>query len=136
LFARNLSTLAFTICFSTFLLLFVQWRTLFFCSTDSTCDAILGLRSGVFTSPSTGDVVVFIYFTLFCLYLLWNCAALVVTLRDAFEMRAFYRDDLNISDVRNHQCRQTGGGSGDCATGLSLICGCLRFVDVVCACAG
>ncbi len=94
------STLAFTICFSSFLLLFVKWSSMFFCSSNESCEDILGLRSGVFSSPSTGDVVVFIYFALFCLYWLWHCFSFVYTLRDAMEMRAFYRDDLGINDVR------------------------------------
>lgn len=41
------STLAFTICFSSFLLLFVNWHSILFC--DSNCDDIVGFRSDAFS---------------------------------------------------------------------------------------
>jgi len=94
----NIVTLAFTICFSSFLLLFINWHALLFCSSSSSCDDVVRLRSNVFSSPTTGDVVVFIYFALFALYWCWTVLGFVYALRDAFEMRAFFRDDLGIAD--------------------------------------
>lgn len=46
--APPLSTLAFTISFSTFLLLFVNWHAFFFCDSGD-CDAIVSFRAQVFT---------------------------------------------------------------------------------------
>ena len=94
----NLLTLAFTICFSTFLLLFIQWNSLLFCSNNEECDDVVGLRQHVFSQPTTGDIVVFIYFGVFCLFWCWNFLSFFYSLKDALEMKAFYRDDLNISD--------------------------------------
>jgi hypothetical protein len=95
------STLAFTICFSSFLLLFVNWHSLLFC--DSSCDDVVGFRSDVFSHPSTLEYLVFTYFAVFCVYWLWNLLSFFYTLRDAIEMRAFYKDDLDIEDVSDRQ---------------------------------
>lgn len=91
------STLAFTICFSTFLLIFINWHSLLFCSS-STCDDVITLRHDVFSHPNTLDYLAFLYFSVFCLYWLWSLFSLFYSVRDAFEMRAFYRDDLRIVD--------------------------------------
>jgi len=89
--------LAFTIIFSTFLLLFINWHALLLCSHSHCTDGV-ELRNDVFSSPTTFDVLVFMYFAVFCLYWLWNFFSFFYTLRDAMEMRAFYRDDLQIQD--------------------------------------
>src|SRR5690606_27738021 len=65
------STLAFTICFSTFLLIFINWRSLLFCSS-STCDDVIRLRRDVWSHPGTFDYLAFLYFSIFCLYWLWS----------------------------------------------------------------
>jgi hypothetical protein len=100
----SLSTLAFTICFSTFLLLFVNWHSLVFCTAE--CEEAVGFSNGIFTAPTSFEILVFLYFGVFCLYWAWNLLSFFYTLRDALEMRAFYKDDLDISDVRNALTRE------------------------------
>jgi hypothetical protein len=139
----GISTLGFTIGFSTFLLLFVDWSAVLQCQSADTCQNMSGrairrhplseyalhqMRSisdqriatvascgscgylltlyihcdcgfVVACSPSFGDLLIFIYFIIFCLYWLWHALSLVYAIRDGWTMRAFYRDRLRIREA-------------------------------------
>lgn len=142
----NLITLAFTILFSTFLFLYIDWSSLLFCSDTDGCDQAVGLRQHVFSkyaihidcihtitqhmyidslivchisccvcmllilyehcmyyiSPSFLEILVFLYFSIFSLFWLWNLVSFVYSIRDAYEISHFYADELGIVDVRTY----------------------------------
>ncbi|SPQ98270.1 unnamed protein product (mitochondrion) [Plasmodiophora brassicae] len=94
----SLLTLSFTILFSTFLLLYVDWNEVLNCHTRRSCAKIIGIRQDALKNVSFGDAVVIAYFVVFSLYWLWNLTSFLYGLRDGFEMRAFYNTKLNITD--------------------------------------
>ena len=113
----NLLTLGFTIVFSAWLLLFVDWRYLSTeCAEDArgrasagaegTCDV---LRDATFASPlshrsTLANVVVVTYLLIFSLYWTWSLARLATDLRPLLEMRSFCNNKLQLSD-RDVQAR-------------------------------
>ncbi len=91
----SLVNLAFTVCFSTFLLLFVNWGRVVRCGADE-CSGII--REGVLSSPTFGESIVVAYFAIFCVYWLWCFIGFGFALRDAVEMRGFFAKRLEIPD--------------------------------------
>ena len=69
----NMITLAFTIIFSSFLVLCVDWTELAKCTKDDyICDHIIGLKSSTIESPNFLQLIIIISFIVFTLYWLWN----------------------------------------------------------------
>ena len=102
----NLLTLGFTIFFSGFLLLYVDWEALGgSCAeasheTGDPCDI---LRDATFASPlrhrsALTNFVVVVYLLLFSVYWTWSLVRLVVDLRPLLEMRSFCVRKLQLSD--------------------------------------
>ena len=102
----NLLTLGFTIFFSGFLLLYVDWEALGgSCAeasheTGDPCDI---LRDATFASPlrhrsALANFVVVVYLLLFSVYWTWSLVRLVVDLRPLLEMRSFCVRKLQLSD--------------------------------------
>ena len=102
----NLLTLGFTIFFSGFLLLYVDWEALGgSCAeasheTGEPCDI---LRDATFASPlrhrsALTNFVVVVYLLLFSVYWTWSLVRLVVDLRPLLEMRSFCVRKLQLSD--------------------------------------
>lgn len=107
--ATNLITLGFTIGFSTFLLLFVNWTNLFLCSSASLhfkgspgeegpCSKAQIVRNEVFADITLFELVVMCYFGIFAVYWLWNLIRFGYAVRDSAEMRHFFHHHLHISD--------------------------------------
>jgi hypothetical protein len=96
----NLFTVAFTIIFSCFLLVFIDWVALFSCKDDKECSAenLKYLRSNVFDPPTPGEALVGVYFSIFSLYWLWNFASFFHAVVQARDMRVFMNDTLGIGD--------------------------------------
>lgn len=98
----NLLTLGFTIFFSGFLLLYVDWKYLRTACAEngSQCDI---LRDSTYSSPlrhrgALTNLVVVMYLILFSTYWTWSLARLVMDLRPLLEMRAFCNHKLQLSD--------------------------------------
>jgi autophagy-related protein 9 len=100
----HLLSLAFTILFSVFLFLFVDWTRLMQCHSGATC---LDLEEYVELEPaerlwrdplsqSMWEQTVFGYAVTFSLYWVWSLCALFPTVRWAWAMKSFYRLKLGI----------------------------------------
>ena len=112
--------MGFTIVFSAWLLLFVDWRYLSTeCAEDArgrasagaegTCDV---LRDATFASPlshrsTLANVVVVTYLLIFSLYWTWSLARLATDLRPLLEMRSFCNNKLQLSDRDAHGASRT-----------------------------
>eukprot|EP00474_Spongospora_subterranea_P002648 CRZ03106.1 hypothetical protein [Spongospora subterranea] len=94
----SLLILAFTVVFSTFLLLFVNWNEILNCHSQQNCSQITVIRRPELNSLSVSEVAVVAYFIVFSLYWVWNLFGFLHCLRDGIEMRSFYRSKLEISD--------------------------------------
>jgi hypothetical protein len=95
----NLITLAFTISFSSFLLLYIRWHLIFTCSSSQECENFI--RSDVLEElkrPSAGQALVIIYFSIFSIYWLWNLLSFLYSISEAKEMQKFYENQLNIRE--------------------------------------
>jgi hypothetical protein len=117
----HLLTLAFTITFSTFLMLFGNWSAVLNCQNAAAClqvepfryDALhqYGFNSFLLLymifcssslmfscSPTFVDIIIYMYFFIFCLYWCWHFLGFLQSIRDGLEMREFFQDQLNIND--------------------------------------
>ena len=122
----NVLTLGFTVAFSAFLLLYVDWETLRTecaeaslrssgatrrddATHDATSDALREkdtcdiLRDATYASPLShrgfvANFLVLAYLVLFTAYLVWTIARLVVDVKPLLEMRAFCVRKLQLSD--------------------------------------
>jgi autophagy-related protein 9 len=122
----NVLTLGFTVAFSAFLLLYVDWETLRTecaeaslrssgatrrddATADATADALREkdtcdiLRDATYASPLShrgfvANFLVLAYLVLFTAYLVWTIARLVVDVKPLLEMRAFCVRKLQLSD--------------------------------------
>jgi len=90
--------IAFTMFFSTFLFLFVNWSEVLKCTTEEACKNVDGYRSDVLSNPTFGDVMIIFYFVIFSLYLVWNGIVFVYSLYEMREASHFYRKKLGITD--------------------------------------
>ncbi|GAB5361906.1 hypothetical protein AAMO2058_000753100 [Amorphochlora amoebiformis] len=90
----SLINLAFTICFSAFLFLFVDWAAVFRCGHEE-CKLI---RPNVLDSFAFGEVLVVLYFSIFSLYWLWSAIQFLFVLQDTIKMSRFYSRRLKIPD--------------------------------------
>ncbi len=97
----NLLQLAFTIAFSTFLLLFVNWEAVVACKSPDACQRSSFVNVTAWTQFSFYTGLVWAYcsvFTLYWLYFVYDFFFRHIYV--AFEMRAFFRDQLEIQEVR------------------------------------
>jgi autophagy-related protein 9 len=94
----NLVTLGFTVCFSTFLLLFVDWPALIHCSSVASCANVQVVRSNVFEHTNVAEGIIIAYFLIFSMYWFWNLVSFGFALKDSAEIRFFYNKELKISD--------------------------------------
>mmetsp|Transcript_12725 Transcript_12725/g.20372 ORF Transcript_12725/g.20372 Transcript_12725/m.20372 type:complete len:751 (-) Transcript_12725:191-2443(-) len=91
----KLINLAFTICFSTFLLLFVDWSAVVECH-QSSCDRLI--RANALSNLNFGGVIVVLYFIIFSVYWLWNAVDSLFVLSQSWQMSTFYSQRLEIQD--------------------------------------
>lgn len=118
----NLAALAFTICFSAFLLLGVDWGALhakcLMAHSPGSCDI---LTVAVHAHPLHGRSPALValagtYVALCCLYWAWSAAAALGELRGVFETRDFVANKLGISERqargRERECRGVRECSG------------------------
>lgn len=95
----GLVTLAFTICFSSFLLLFVNWYWLIHC-TDSPdlCEQVVRSWSSLTNNVGVWEFLVLTYFAVFSVYWAWNFIRFLYSLRGISEVAHFYNAQLSIPD--------------------------------------
>jgi len=114
----NLAALAFTICFSAFLLLGVDWSALhaqcLMAHDRGSCDI---LTVAVHAHPLKGRSPALValaatHVALCCLYWLWSAAAAVSELRGVLETRHFVANKLGISERQVGWCGCCGAGVG------------------------
>lgn len=96
----SLITLAFTVIFSTFLLVFVDWPNLLTCGVHDTTkcmDLATYLKWDVLVNPNLFHRLVFGYFFLFSGYWVITLLYSIPTLAQNWRMYVFYRDRLKIT---------------------------------------
>jgi len=93
----NILIIAFTMAFSTWLFLFVNWSELLKCTTEQACKDIDGFRN--LNDFTFWDLVIVCYFLFFCVYLFWNLLVLAYSWVEIREVSAFYNKTLKISDT-------------------------------------
>lgn len=97
----NLLALAFTIAFSGFLLLFVNWGALHSeCIVKRTCDII---QACLYKNPLTGHrpllvVIILCYLAIFSFYWLWTLVHFFLDLRGIYEVQHFLGNKLGTSE--------------------------------------
>lgn len=98
----SLLTLAFTILFSSFLLLFVNWYGLVNCSSETfahrRCEDVIRGWADLQTELGLWDLTVLAYFTVFSVYWGWHVVRFVYSLRGTSEVAHFYNNQLSIPD--------------------------------------
>eukprot|EP00735_Rhodelphis_limneticus_P008705 TRINITY_DN2204_c0_g1::TRINITY_DN2204_c0_g1_i1::g.6795::m.6795 TRINITY_DN2204_c0_g1::TRINITY_DN2204_c0_g1_i1::g.6795 ORF type:complete len:643 (-),score=90.70,sp/Q8RUS5/ATG9_ARATH/39.49/7e-154,APG9/PF04109.11/8.2e-128,DUF4231/PF14015.1/1.3e+04,DUF4231/PF14015.1/0.033 TRINITY_DN2204_c0_g1_i1:613-2541(-) len=95
----NLMTLAFTILFSAFLLLFVDWKELLHrCRIENECDNITAVDWHALDELTNYEALVLVYLILFSLYWIWNVYRLLMDIRDNYEVKQWYDVKLGISE--------------------------------------
>eukprot|EP01006_Ploeotia_vitrea_P037044 TRINITY_DN66083_c9_g5_i1.p1 TRINITY_DN66083_c9_g5~~TRINITY_DN66083_c9_g5_i1.p1 ORF type:complete len:906 (+),score=442.87 TRINITY_DN66083_c9_g5_i1:42-2759(+) len=94
----NLLSLLFTILFSTFLLIYVDWSRLLRCADEENCVDAVGIHHDVLKDPSFGQVLVLMYFAVFSVYWVWNVLSFVYSIRAAMQMRYFFGHYLQLRD--------------------------------------
>eukprot|EP00939_MAST-03C_sp_MAST-3C-sp1_P002478 g2478.t1 len=93
-------TLGFTIAFSTFLFLFVKWKSLLECDGEDTCESLESYISFDSLDPNKQgpwEGLVWMYFATLTLFWLWKCLAFFPTCLRAYRMRSFYQHRLRIT---------------------------------------
>ncbi|KAG1681142.1 hypothetical protein FOA52_015585 [Chlamydomonas sp. UWO 241] len=97
----NVLALGFTISFSAFLLLFVNWSALHAeCIVKDTCDIA---SVAINTQPLRGrgifaDLIILMYLAIFGLYWAWTAIHFVTELREMLETRHFFNNTLGVSE--------------------------------------
>lgn len=91
----NLLSLAFTIVFSSWLLLFINWSGILSCGAEDQCHST-PLHS--FPSLSLARVVVLTYTAVFSLYWIVQFFAFIDSTRKAMRMKSFYSSSLSLPD--------------------------------------
>eukprot|EP00736_Rhodelphis_marinus_P002412 Rmarinus@m.3997 len=95
----NLCTLAFTILFSAFLLIFVNWSELLHrCRVENECDNIAGVDWNALDELSGFEVLVIVYLALFSIYWFWTLYRALVDIRSFREVKGWYNNKLGVSD--------------------------------------
>jgi len=97
-------TLAFTIGFSWFLFAWVDWASVWRCHDEASCGSFDEyLRDDFLKSDRREgrDVMSVFYILVFGIYWLWSCGATFWTLRDAWDVRRFFRNELGFDSERS-----------------------------------
>lgn len=94
-------TLGFTVCFSAFLLAFVDWGGLLQCHDEETCQNVnISLVGSPFhETPTMFTFFVFTYFVIFAGIWMYKCASAMSKISDALEMANFFKEKLGIQVV-------------------------------------
>jgi len=95
----NLFTLAFTIAFSTFLLVCLDWPKLMTCRDQATCKHFSEYISWDWTYDPTstlGGTIVLAYTVVFGVYWIWCLVTFVINIKDSMKMSIFYTKQLKI----------------------------------------
>eukprot|EP00501_MAST-03F_sp_TOSAG23-6_P001855 GSMAST32.ASY1.ANO1.1933.1 assembled CDS len=92
----NLASLAFTIAFSTFVFLFVNWSNLLKCHSESSCKTLEEYITFDSLTTIHWEKIVAGYTIVFFIHWLWSFLSFFPTLKCAFEMKKFYRDKLGL----------------------------------------
>jgi len=99
----SLVVLAFTVVFSTFLFILVDWHALFSCSDAEDAAPCKELSRYIdadvlrFENVTTFQAIVVVYFSLFSLYWVMTALAFIPAVFGAWRMHVFYRDRLRIT---------------------------------------
>lgn len=94
----SLLTLAFTIILFVFLVEMLNWHDVVYeCTSEATCASVRLVSPDWYRHVSAFRVLY--YYLLFTLYWLWTFFQFVQDLRPLIEMRAFYRDKLQLDDA-------------------------------------
>ncbi|KAJ1438371.1 autophagy protein Apg9-domain-containing protein, partial [Ochromonadaceae sp. CCMP2298] len=92
------TSLGFTIVFSSFLMAFVDWTALLHCHDEESCHGLNGnlLKDPFHHTPTMASFFVFVYFSLFSGFWVWKCMAAMEIISDALDMSSFYREKLGL----------------------------------------
>jgi autophagy-related protein 9 len=113
--ALNLAALAFTICFSAFLLLGVDWGALhaqcLMAHDRGSCDILtVAVHAHPLRGRSPALVALAAFYVALCsLYWLWSAAAALSELRGVLETRHFVANNLGISERQVGLARVAAG---------------------------
>lgn len=92
----HLTALAFTIYFSWFLVLFVNWKDIISCSSEEECRAVPLLVDSPFSPWGYKQTLCMAYVVSLSFFLLFNAVISFLNCRDAYLIRSYYRTRLNI----------------------------------------
>ena len=96
----NILTIAFTIGFSVFLVLFVNWNGVINCGQSDKCSNVKLIVSNPFNNSSFWlSFIVMTYSIVFFIYLIWHGLSLIWELPKLYDTSKFYKEKLGISDV-------------------------------------
>ena len=95
----QLLTLGFSILFSSFLLLNIDWQAALSCHSSESCSQLQLITWTAYSSPSRLTYLVLLYLLVFSLYWLWTLLSFVAAIKPSWDMAAFYRDRLHLSDA-------------------------------------
>eukprot|EP01028_Stygiella_incarcerata_P005958 TRINITY_DN24589_c0_g1_i1.p1 TRINITY_DN24589_c0_g1~~TRINITY_DN24589_c0_g1_i1.p1 ORF type:complete len:718 (-),score=188.67 TRINITY_DN24589_c0_g1_i1:165-2318(-) len=104
----NIVMVGFTIFFTAFLFLFVNWGPILSCQSSECVNETTLVRPNAMSDLSFMQVVVLVFETVFVLYWMWDVFRLFVSTRDALWMRKFFAENLGLDDgdlltIRWHQ---------------------------------
>ena len=95
----NLLTLAFTILFSAFLLLFVNWQEIHGCGKSEECDIVsVCFNSNPMKEVTFWKVMVTLYLTIFSAYFVLSFVQIFNDMKELTDVKDFMNNKLGISD--------------------------------------
>ena len=93
----QLISLLFTIWFSTWLFIGINWSVLLQCNSELECIDISILRfNQVWNQPTIWDIIILVYFFVFHLYWIWNLWFFIIIVKRARSTKTFYEERLRI----------------------------------------
>lgn len=98
-------TLGFTICFSVFLIAFIDWNRLSQCKDEESCRGNFIIVNPLAESSFMFAFVMVVYGLLFGALWIWRVVSVIDSIASAVTMEKFYREklDLRISDLTEFQ---------------------------------
>lgn len=98
----SMVTLGFTVAFSSFLLVFVDWNSMMSCNSEDTCQPFDAyVIKNPFVRSSFSSFLSFLYMILFGVFWVWKFFLSVQCIFRGIEMERFYREVLEIHDVQD-----------------------------------
>lgn len=97
----NIITIGFTIGFSVFLTLFVNWQSVIHCGNSDKCEKINLIVSNPFLDSFWLPFIVMTYAAVFFVYLAWHVLSLILKISKLKQTSAFYKEKLGTFDVSN-----------------------------------